>query len=181
MKIKVISRGETEFEADPKHLAPAIREDAEAGKANGDWEVIRQMVSDCTETERSWIDHRHHATVTEDDGAELWEGWLDGRDEPAPGALEARLKAAEAVCVLLGWQANPMGADEEKALHQLWSDWAQLAGPDFTGPDAHPELSDAEIAGLARKRDEIRERTLAAIRGRHPEIAQAAPEAGSPS
>lgn len=84
MKIKVISRGETEFEADPKHLAPAIREDAEAGKANGDWEVIRQMVSDCTETERSWIDHKQHAMVTEDDGTELWAGWLDGSDEPAP-------------------------------------------------------------------------------------------------
>jgi hypothetical protein len=84
VRIKVISRGETVFDAEPKHLAPAIREDAEAGRGNGDWEIIRQMVSDCTEEERGWIDHGQYAIVTEDDRTPLWEGWLDGRDEPAP-------------------------------------------------------------------------------------------------
>jgi hypothetical protein len=85
-------------------------------------------------------------------------------------ALKGRLKAAETYCVLSGWQGSRMATDEEKALHQLWSEWATIAGSEFTGPGAHPELSGAEIAKLARKRDEIRARTLAAIREQHPDL-----------
>lgn len=114
MKIKVISRGETEFEAESKHLAPAIREDAEAGKANGDWEVIRQMVSDCTEDERGFIDHRQYVTVTEDDGTPLWEGWLDGVDRPKPAEASGTA------------DVKPPPSDVHVDWHMTSGEWRQL-------------------------------------------------------
>ena len=85
MKIKVISRGETEWTADgvyqeqPIGLAIASQDDAHIGS-----EII-----DATDCERSDISHDEYAIVTEDDGTPLWEGWLDGRDEPAPDSAEA--------------------------------------------------------------------------------------------
>jgi hypothetical protein len=82
MKIRVTSRGETEFDAEGKHLEPAIREEAAAG----DWEIVRSLVADLTCTEVAYIEHVEYATVTEDDGTELWSGWLDGGDRPAPDA-----------------------------------------------------------------------------------------------
>jgi hypothetical protein len=53
---------------------------------------------------------------------------------------------------------------------ELWSEWVAVVGTEFTGPAAHPELDDERITELARRRDLIRERTLAAIREKHPEI-----------
>ena len=88
------------------------------------------------------------------------------------GAVTSRKGVAERVCVLYSWTgaAHP-GTDREKALHELWSDWVALVGTDFISPDAHPELNDARIAELARRRDLIRQRTLAAIKGQTPEPA----------
>jgi hypothetical protein len=75
----------------------------------------------------------------------------------------ARMEAAEAVCLMFGWTAARMGTDRDKALHELWRHWVQVSGVSLD-PEDHPELSDVVIADLARKRDETRASTLAAIR-----------------
>lgn len=82
-----------------------------------------------------------------------------------PEEIRERLEAAERVCVLFGWTSASHDSDRDKALHELWSEWVDLVGSAFTGPDAHPELSDERITALARRRDRIREQTLARIRG----------------
>jgi len=77
-------------------------------------------------------------------------------------ATQARLEAAERVCLSYGWSASSHnGTDREKATYMLWCRWHNIAPPDFLNPENHPELSDEAVAELARERDEIRERTLA--------------------
>lgn len=82
MKIKVYSRGTTDIDADGEYQEPAIREALAAG---GD---VGSEIIDCTDTERSDISHDEYAIVTEDDGTELWRGWLTGDpDAPAPDSV----------------------------------------------------------------------------------------------
>lgn len=71
--------------------------------------------------------------------------------------LEARLRAAEDVCVMYAWSpAGPGGSDREKALAMVWRHWYDMVGAKFVEPEAQPHLSDERIAELARERDEIR-------------------------
>lgn len=80
-------------------------------------------------------------------------------DEPAPEApgleqLKARLAAAELVCVAYGISPARHDSDREKATHELWSDWQELAQADMTS------LSDERIVELARRRDANRAEAL---------------------
>lgn len=77
--------------------------------------------------------------------------------------LRERLTAAEEVCLVFGWTRASMATDHDKALHELWRRWCDVSGVSFLQSD-HPELGDDRLAELARKRDEARTRTLAAIR-----------------
>lgn len=86
--------------------------------------------------------------------------------------LEARLRAAEDVCVLFAWSPSRMETAPEKAAHELWSRWVEISGNDCT-PEKNPHLTDEYVAELAAKRDEIRARTLAKIAELMPEIAPA--------
>ena len=91
VKIKVTSKGETEFAADSDYAEPAIREALKAAAAANDPRHVALTIIDYTDTERSDIDHDQHATVTEDDGTYLWSGWLDGAQRPDPDAERDRL------------------------------------------------------------------------------------------
>jgi len=84
MKIKIYSRGETDIDADEMYQVPGIRE----ALANGG--DVGSEIVDCTDSERSDISHDDYAIVTEDDGTELWRGWLTG-DPNAPAPAEAGL------------------------------------------------------------------------------------------
>jgi hypothetical protein len=80
VKIKIYSRGETEFDLDAEYQEPAIREAIEDGCND-----VPSAIVDYTDNERSNISHDEYAVVTGDDGRELWRGWLHGdQDEPAP-------------------------------------------------------------------------------------------------
>jgi hypothetical protein len=70
-----------------------------------------------------------------------------------------RLEAAERVCLLYGWSGIGGDSDRSKALREMWGEWADLPGVSLR-PGDHPGLSDERIAELARRRDEIRARTL---------------------
>lgn len=87
MKIKIYSRGETAIDADIEYQEPGIRmaiNDLWAGAPDR----VASAITDCTDTERSDISHDEYAIVTEDDGTELWRGWLSGdQNAPAPGEL----------------------------------------------------------------------------------------------
>ena len=78
--------------------------------------------------------------------------WLAGRLAEA----EVRLEIAERVCVLYGWTIPSERTDCDKALAEMWQEWARVAGPKFTGPKAHPLLTDEWIAAVAREHDERR-------------------------
>jgi hypothetical protein len=80
VKIKIYSRGETEFDLDAEYQAPAIREAIEDGCND-----VPSAIIDYTDNERSNISHDEYAVVSDPDGRELWRGWLHGdQDEPAP-------------------------------------------------------------------------------------------------
>jgi hypothetical protein len=87
--------------------------------------------------------------------------WLSAPGEE--GGEDARLRAAEEVCLMYGWTGACRDTDRDKALHELWSHWVNVSGASMSPAD-HPELSDERIAELARQRDETRARTLARIR-----------------
>jgi len=90
VKIKVTSTGKTTIDADAEYQEPQIRAalvSLGVGEAADDY--VASAIIDHTDSERSDISHDEYAIVTEDDGTELWAGWLDGRDEPAPDSAEA--------------------------------------------------------------------------------------------
>lgn len=72
--------------------------------------------------------------------------------------LRRRLAAAEKVCYLFGINAAPDQTEQGKALGQAWSEWSK----DYRHHAA--EVSQAEIAQLAARRDVIQQRTLARIK-----------------
>lgn len=76
--------------------------------------------------------------------------------------LEARLAAAETVCTIYGWCGNAEDSLKDKAATQAWMDWHNTYG----SPKPSPEWRQ-RIAELAARRDAIRAKTLAAIRGEH--------------
>jgi hypothetical protein len=80
--------------------------------------------------------------------------------------LVARCKVAEDTLTLIGWSSIPFGqiegSDRCQAAEQMWSIWAGMVGPDFTGPGAHPDLVAMEPM-LAETRRRIRATTLARI------------------
>lgn len=75
-----------------------------------------------------------------------------------PIDLEARLAAAERVCVLVGWTPQASNSDRSKALSQAWQEWHRVYG------QLAPEPSDDEVVELAARRDVIRNVTLSRIR-----------------
>jgi hypothetical protein len=87
--------------------------------------------------------------------------WLNTPTEE--GSEDARLRAAEEVCLMYGWTGASHETERGKALYELWSHWVNVSGVSMSPAD-HPEMSDERIAELARQRDEIRARTLARIR-----------------
>jgi hypothetical protein len=72
--------------------------------------------------------------------------------------LEQRLRYAEDVCVMFGWCGTDR-SERGQAAEELWHRWAELVGPAYTGPAAHPELAGAE-AVLAQQREQTRTTTL---------------------
>lgn len=92
MKITVWSAGETVIDPDAEYAEPMLR------KAIGDGHpLIASAIIDYTDTERSDITHDQYAVVTEDDGTELWRGWLTGeKDAPPPTETLAGQARADA-------------------------------------------------------------------------------------
>ena len=76
--------------------------------------------------------------------------------------LRERLAVAETVCTIFGWTGTRTDGERDKAVSQAWQEWAIAYG----SPKPTPEW-DERVTELAAKRDEIRNRTLAAIRERH--------------
>lgn len=85
--------------------------------------------------------------------------------------LEARLRAAEDVCVLFGWMPS-IDSERGKAAFELWKRWADISGNDGTS-QSNPHLSDEYIAELAAKRDATRAEMLAKIERLMPELNKA--------
>jgi hypothetical protein len=80
MKIHVTSRG-GESAIVGKYAAQRIRSAIESANSYGT-AYVADEISDVTDSRRMvTVDY---AVVTEDDGTELWAGWLDGSDRPAP-------------------------------------------------------------------------------------------------
>ncbi len=80
-------------------------------------------------------------------------------------ALTERVRLAEIVCTIFGWTGSSAGPDEsdrDKAVLQAWMDWHHL----YSDPKAPTSKEwDDRIAELAARRDQIRQATLARIRG----------------
>jgi hypothetical protein len=84
MKITVYSRGTTVIDAGSQYQEPAVREAITAHRAEeAADDYVASAITGCTGTERSDISHDEYAGVSEDDGTELWRGWLSG-DPSAP-------------------------------------------------------------------------------------------------
>lgn len=88
-----------------------------------------------------------------------------GVDQVIPNPLQARLEAAEAVCLMYGWSRTREfdGTDRQLATLQLWNRWVDLVGMDFLSPKQHPELNEDETKALADQRRAIRAETLKKI------------------
>lgn len=56
------------------------------------------------------------------------------------GSLEARLEAAEAVCLMYGWSAVTNQTPRQRVTQELWRRWVGLVDDDFLRPKAHPDL-----------------------------------------
>jgi hypothetical protein len=82
--------------------------------------------------------------------------------------LRRRLNAAEQVCVMFGWAGIHDETDRDKAVSQLWHEWNNLVGSEFSDPEAHPDLDDDAIAALARQYDLRRHLTDQRIWGGSP-------------
>lgn len=93
MKIKVIERGETEFDAG-NWTEPELRAALAGDDKDGS---VRSAIYYTTGLERD-TSTDEYITITEDDGTPLWEGWLSGhlKDKPAPGAADATAGSAPA-------------------------------------------------------------------------------------
>jgi hypothetical protein len=76
--------------------------------------------------------------------------------------LASRLRLAEDVCLMYGWSVAHNETDREKATYMLWSKWRTEVG-EIDRAD-HPHLSDEAVERLARDRDEVHARVLAAVR-----------------
>lgn len=72
--------------------------------------------------------------------------------------LEARLEAAEKVCLFYGWSPSHDGSDPEKATYMAWTAWFALV-PD--GELAPKPTLNREIKRLAAARDALHTQTLA--------------------
>jgi hypothetical protein len=130
MKIKVYESGETEFAADDEFTDPDIREALKLDGAARD-EAVRSAIYDM-DTARD-VSTEEYITVTEDDGAPLWRGWLSQHlnSKPAPGddAGWSRSAIAEIQAVFDGDEAMTgalLAADpdqqsaESAALTAIW-------------------------------------------------------------
>lgn len=101
-----------------------------------------------------------------DQAAADWQRIADERERQLRAQAEIlrhtkqELEAARLVCVLFGWTASAGDSDEDKAVAQAWHDWANTYGAISPTPEWR-----ARVKELARRRDEIRQRTLASIRG----------------
>jgi hypothetical protein len=79
--------------------------------------------------------------------------------------LERRLHLAERVCLMYGWSPAHMENVREKATHEMWCEWAEVAGGEFRRPKARPELNEGLFQTLAAVRDATRAETLRRIAG----------------
>lgn len=80
-----------------------------------------------------------------------------------------RLKAAENVCVMVGWtgtSSDPEESARAKAAAVLWHEWTKVPGVSTDAAD-HPHLTDAVIARLADGRDKARADARARIAAMH--------------
>jgi hypothetical protein len=93
VKIKFVTRGAGEITPDAESEEPAIR----AAIETGDSRHIRAEIMDYAEGRDA--DPEEYITVTEDDGAVLWSGWLSQHldAQPAPGTLTVDLHRRYAV------------------------------------------------------------------------------------
>jgi len=74
-------------------------------------------------------------------------------------ALQRRLKAAEAVCLLYGWSAGPPdGSPRSAATLQAWMEWHDIAGDEFVD-SMRAVFTDEEIERLAAIRADVERRT----------------------
>lgn len=79
--------------------------------------------------------------------------------------LQERLDAAEQVCILFGWTGVADYSERGDATVQAWMDWLARYGHDRERAAATDPEWDQRVKDLARRRREIRETTLAKIRG----------------
>ena len=115
MKITVWSAGKTVIDADGEYQEPAIR-DAIDGRID-----IVETIVDYTDTERSDVSHDEYAVVTEDDGTELWRGWLTGDPDAAPPAEAAPEAAlADAIDVLYRHR-HELDPSALRSLQDIWA------------------------------------------------------------
>ena len=87
MRIKVFEVGEALIAADAEYQEPAIRAAIGSPGYSGR-DVIADVITEWTDTDRSNISTDDYAVVCEDDGGLLWHGWLTGDQcaEPPPQA-----------------------------------------------------------------------------------------------
>lgn len=80
--------------------------------------------------------------------------------------IEARLRAAEDVCLMYAWSparsGDPRLTNREKAAYILWRRWDEMAGKD-TDPARNKHLGDDVVTELAAQRDAERERVMARL------------------
>jgi hypothetical protein len=116
LKIKIYSCGETEFDLDAEYQEPAIREAIEDGCND-----VPSSIIDYTDNERSNISHDEYAIVTEDDGRELWRGWLTGDPDAAPPAGAApEVTLTDAIDVLFRHR-HELTPDALRSLQDIWA------------------------------------------------------------
>lgn len=123
-----------------------------AGEQRREW-TVQVPASD----EKHALDAAYGIAWAINEGAEhVWKITDERRAKRVEGLT--RLAMAERVCALLGAMPAPCSDDREKALYELWREWMDRYG------HAVERIDDDEVAALARRRDETRERTLARLR-----------------
>lgn len=115
-------------------------------------EAVLALVAEVERLRRAWDDLNDQRVDAKNEAFDAVQ--RAGNADAEIVRLKARLAAAELVCVAYGISPARHDSDREKATHELWSDWQELAQADMTS------LSDERITELARRRDAKRAEAL---------------------
>lgn len=85
MKIMIRTAvGMATFKTGTEDKEPGIRE----AVATGNQALIRETIARLTTQQRAGVNPDEHVLIAEDDGAELWVGWLTGNRAGEPGPID---------------------------------------------------------------------------------------------